>query len=140
MPLNIVENEPWYKNGLHFSCTQCGKCCTGAPGYVWVSPDEIKGMAAFLDMSVEDFSKKYIRQVGEKYSLTENEQDNFSCVFLKEKKCKVYGARPKQCRTYPFWPHVLMSRQSWEKAAQECEGIGDTSGFVPFNEIQKKLL
>ena len=27
--------------GLRFECTQCGDCCTGAPGYVWVNKAEI---------------------------------------------------------------------------------------------------
>ncbi|MFM7740581.1 MAG: YkgJ family cysteine cluster protein, partial [Planctomycetota bacterium] len=28
--------EPWYKDGLRFQCSQCGDCCTGGAGYVWV--------------------------------------------------------------------------------------------------------
>ena len=33
-------NTPWYADGLPFTCTQCGDCCTGDPGYVWVT-DEV---------------------------------------------------------------------------------------------------
>ena len=36
----------WYRDGLQFECTQCGNCCTGDPGYVWVTPEEIKAIAA----------------------------------------------------------------------------------------------
>ena len=39
--------SPWYQDGLAFSCTRCGACCTGAPGYVWVSPEEIGRLAEF---------------------------------------------------------------------------------------------
>jgi len=28
-----ANKEPWYKDGLKFSCSGCGDCCTGAPGY-----------------------------------------------------------------------------------------------------------
>ena len=37
--------EPWYQDGLKFNCTQCGDCCTGAPGFVWVNQAEIEAMA-----------------------------------------------------------------------------------------------
>ena len=35
----------WYADGLRFSCTQCGNCCTGPPGAVWFNEDEGKAMA-----------------------------------------------------------------------------------------------
>ncbi len=38
---------PWYQDGLAFTCTQCGKCCTGDPGFVWVTDEEIAALAAF---------------------------------------------------------------------------------------------
>ena len=38
--------EPWYQDGLHFSCTRCGHCCTGEPGYVWVTDEELAAIAA----------------------------------------------------------------------------------------------
>ena len=41
-------NEPWYSDGLKFDCTGCGDCCTGDPGYVWVSRAEIEALAAAL--------------------------------------------------------------------------------------------
>ena len=43
-----MADEPWYKDGLKFKCTQCGDCCTGAPGYVWVNQAEVEGIAAEL--------------------------------------------------------------------------------------------
>ena len=30
--LSSLAAPPWFQNeGLHFACTQCGKCCTGGP-------------------------------------------------------------------------------------------------------------
>ena len=56
---------PWYKKGLKFECTQCGNCCTGAPGFVWVNKAEIDAMAGELGIaSVEEFENKYVRLVG----------------------------------------------------------------------------
>ena len=104
-------------NEIRFQCTECGACCTGAPGYVFVEEDEMMRMAQFLEMDLPEFKKRYIRRVGQRFSLVEKK--NFDCVFLKEKKCMLYEARPKQCRTFPFWPHL-----DWNEAAKVCEGIG----------------
>ena len=41
---------PWYADGLRFECSQCGDCCTGEPGYVWVDEAEITAMAVEMEM------------------------------------------------------------------------------------------
>lgn len=132
---------PWYSEGLRFKCTECGKCCTGAPGYVWVTADEMQKIADLLNIPLDLFKRKYTRQSGNKYSLIEKKthtNDN-DCIFLKDKKCTIYQARPKQCRTFPWWKENLQSEESWKFAAKECEGINDESPIVPFDEIQKQL-
>ena len=54
-------SEPWYKDGLQFECSQCGDCCTGAPGYVWVNKQEIAALAADIgEDDVAAFEKKYV--------------------------------------------------------------------------------
>lgn len=114
--------EPWYKEGLKFKCTGCGKCCTGAPGYVWVTPEEIEQMATLLGITVELFYRRYVRRVGQKLSLIEKK--NGDCVFLQEGKfCQLYQSRPRQCRTFPFWPQTLRSKEAWEAMAEDCEGV-----------------
>lgn len=115
------EKKPWYSQGLRFKCTGCGGCCTGAPGVVWVSDDEIADMAQYLKMTVQEFTRRYVRQMGERLSL--KELANYDCIFLKERKCTVYGVRPKQCRTFPWWAYNLSSQEAWQEAAQHCEGI-----------------
>jgi uncharacterized protein len=130
--------EPWYKDGLRFGCTQCGKCCTGSPGYVWVNEDEIVSMAKFLNITAEEFAKKYLRKVGTSLSLIED-PTNFDCVFLKNKMCQVYGARPRNCRTFPFWPEHLESKEGWEEARMRCEGIHEEAPLISLEEIHKQI-
>lgn len=127
---------PWYKEGLRFNCTQCGKCCTGGPGYVWVSQKEIEAMAQFLDLSVEIFSRRYLKKRDNQFLLVEKKSENHACVFFKDNKCQVYGARPMQCRTYPFWPENLRTKESWELTSQECEGIRTDAPLISYEEIQ----
>ena len=116
---------PWYGEGLRFKCTGCGKCCTGAPGFVWVDEEEINAIASTLGMNSEEFSNTYVRQVDNKQSLIEKKQTNGEndCIFLKNKACTIYNARPKQCRTYPWWVHNLTSESAWNETAADCEGV-----------------
>ena len=113
--------DRWYREGLRFECTQCGDCCTGAPGYVWVTHAETEKIARFLDLTPTKFRKEYVRKVGRRYSLIE--RANGDCIFFNQ-GCTVYPARPKQCRTFPFWPENLNSGKAWEKLESECPGTG----------------
>lgn len=137
--LNVIQDEkPWYSKGLNFKCTGCGKCCTGAPGYIWITEGEIVEMADFLNITIKDFSRKYLRRVGNRYSLLERSK-TYDCVFLKDKKCEVYPVRPTQCRTFPFWPHLLKSQENWESAASYCEGIHPDAPIVPYETVKNQL-
>ncbi|MCZ7648148.1 MAG: YkgJ family cysteine cluster protein [Planctomycetota bacterium] len=117
--------EPWYKDGLQFSCQPgCRRCCGGEPGYVWVNEDEIAAIARNLRMDADEFERIHVRTVyrGEK-SL--KEKKNGDCVLLNEHGCSVYEARPQQCRDYPFWPEVLKSWAAWAREKERCPGIGE---------------
>ena len=128
---------PWYSKGLPFSCTQCGKCCTGAPGYVWTTEEEIAQMAEFLKFSVQEFKKRYIRRIGQRLALVERKAaDTHSCIFYHNKQCQVYSTRPFQCRAYPFWQENVLSEESWKLAAQECEGIHSDAPVIPQKDIE----
>ena len=56
-------SSPWYRDGLRFACTECGRCCT-VEGYVWVNRREIRRLARFLELSLDDFGRRYLRRVG----------------------------------------------------------------------------
>lgn len=130
---------PWYQEGLRFKCTGCGQCCTGAPGYVWISIQEIKALAELLNISEKAFTQKYTRRIGNRIALKEDLK-NYDCIFLRDNKCLVYSHRPKQCRTFPWWKEHLKNPATWEKAAQFCEGINHPDAqWVSPAEIQKNL-
>lgn len=141
-PLNVISDEkPWYRHGLNFKCTECGQCCSGSPGYTWVTEAEITAIAQHLNLAIDEFSKKYLRYVDGRYALLEKRSgpDNYDCIFLKDKKCQIYTARPTQCRTFPWWTQNLASKEDWEEAARHCEGISLDAPLVPFEIIQQQL-
>ncbi|MCP5506093.1 MAG: metallophosphoesterase [Chlamydiales bacterium] len=132
-------SKPWYGEGLRFKCTGCGKCCTGK-GYVWLEGEDVTNLAKELDLSEEDFLKQYTRQVGFDLALLDDPHSD-DCIFLENQKlCKVYKNRPKQCQTFPWWPHNLESVSDWEEAKKHCEGIEHPDApVIPLWEIKKEL-
>src|SRR5438874_1233048 len=134
--------NPWYRQGLNFTCTQCGNCCTGAPGYVYVSPEEIARISAFLGRTDGTLDKSHLRRVGKRLSLTEDKPSG-NCCFLVHKDgkrmCSIYPVRPLQCRTWPFWDINLDSIDDWNEAAVNCPGMnrGKRHDFVQI-EIRRK--
>ena len=120
----MTDTKPWYHEGLKFKCTQCGDCCTGAPGFVWVNKAEIVALAKRLGMDEQAFEDNYIMQVGIRKSL--KEFSNGDCVLFDAEKrcCTVYEDRPRQCRTWPFWESNLRSPESWAETCEACPGSG----------------
>ena len=131
----------WYADGLYFSCQQCGQCCTGEPGYVWVSRVELGLIAKFLKLSEIDLRAGQIRRVGLRLSL--KERPNGDYTFLEDGKggqvCKIYPVRPLQCRTWPFWNLNLRSQNSWNQAGTKCCGMnkGEIHSFEQI-EVQRR--
>src|SRR3954454_9867963 len=118
MTLKVIQQntEPWYSDGLSFTCQQCGNCCTGGPGYVWVSDVELLRLAEFLKLTPREVLQKYCRRIDGKISLKEVRREGlYDCIFLTEIKpeqtsadraagavvqtrrgCSVYPVRPLQ--------------------------------------------
>jgi Fe-S-cluster containining protein len=129
-----IRKDVWYAGGLAFRCTQCGDCCSGSEGYVWVNQAEIDAMAARRGMTPAAFTEAFVKQVGVRRSLTE--RPGGDCVLLDEKtrKCTVYEERPRQCRTWPFWDSNLRSPEAWAEAAEACPGC-NKGDVVPLETI-----
>ena len=129
------KKKPWYSEGLRFTCTQCGNCCSGEPGYVWVDEDEIAAMAVELDIDVEEFESKFVRRVGTDKSLIEYPDGD--CILLDpdSRRCTVYQSRPIQCRTWPFWDSTLKSKKAWKETCEVCPGSG-VGQLYTFEEIE----
>lgn len=128
--------DEFYKDGLRFQCQpNCGACCS-QKGDVFVNGEEVHRLATFLRMPTPQFRKRYLRRVHSKYSLLDNQAGG--CIFLgNDLKCTVYEARPDQCRSYPFWPHILVSQLAWDWESLKCPGIGQ-GNIISAKDIKKR--
>lgn len=135
-----TREKVWYEEGLRFTCTQCGNCCTGPPGYVWFTDEEATAMATAAGLETAEFRHRHAKRVNGKWTLLDrrNERGEYDCVFLQtgddgKRTCSIYSVRPQQCRTWPFWPENLKSSTAWGRAGATCPGM--TAG----NQGQGKL-
>jgi Fe-S-cluster containining protein len=122
---------------LRFACTGCGRCCTGRGNYVVeVDRAEQRRIQKLLGIGWRWFRRRYVFRFDDE---TESlRMPGGRCVFLgDDNRCRVYAARPRQCRTYPFWPE-LMAPGAWRAEAARCEGIG-RGGVVPLAQVRAQL-
>ncbi len=107
----------------------------GAPGYVWLQVEEGAAIAAYLGLEVAGFLARYTRKVDGGLSLRE-ETDGRCVLFETDRGCRVYEARPRQCRTWPFWARIVATPAAWQREAADCPGM-DSGELVPAAEIER---
>jgi uncharacterized protein len=146
MKLSVLsqETKPWYADGLRFTCSQCGNCCSGPQGFVWISEIEQRRLAEHLKISVPQLRKQYCRTIGSRVSLKEirNSAGQYDCIFLEDRRvtdrqgvkrvqrvCSIYPVRPLQCRTWPFWDGNLSDAKVWNNSAKRCHGMNHGRHF-----------
>ncbi|HEY4255141.1 MAG TPA: YkgJ family cysteine cluster protein [Chlamydiales bacterium] len=135
-----MDKITWFSEGLKFKCTGCGQCCTGSPGYVFLSEPDLNKLAAHKRLTPTEFARQYTRLVDGQLALLDQNPLG-DCIFLKDKQCTAYEARPIQCKTFPWWIHHLRSREEWDEAGERCEGINHPDAPVrPALEIEEQCL
>jgi hypothetical protein len=77
---------------------------------------DIAALAAFLELAENRFIESYTRLGPHRDRLCLSMEADAPCLFLgPDNRCKVYPARPQQCRTYP---------QVW-RTPEGCPGFID---------------
>ena len=117
----LYNRSYFFDQGIHFECQQCGVCCTGDPGIIYVGKDELARIAEYLSLKVPFFIEKYLYSIKNGYSIRELADGR--CSFY-ENGCTIYPVRPNQCKTFPFWFENLRSAKKWKRISRECPGIG----------------
>ena len=133
------KNELFYEQGLKFECQGSGKCCTshGEFGFVFLTQEDRRRFARHLNITTTAFTKKYCDRTNGIWHLKEDAQ-NTDCMFLRNKRCSVYEARPNQCRTWPFWPEVMNAKAWKSEVASFCPGVGKGRTWSK-DEIEREM-
>ncbi len=137
----------YHTTPLRFKCTQCSQCCYGGKyAYVRTNPKEIERIIDYMGIDSECFKNDYLVKLvdhGYGIRMKRNLSQTLTkkkghCILLnKEGKCSVYPVRPTQCRTYPFWPEILISEDKWNKEGVRCEGINQ-GDVIEIDDIEEQ--
>lgn len=111
-----------------FQCQQCGDCCAGRGG-IFVRPEEIRALAAFLDLDEEEFRARYLEPspLGTRLAVA-----NGVCVFMENNRCRVHPVKPFICKQWPFLPALLQDAEEFEAAKGACPGINPECSHEEF--------
>ena len=84
-----------------FVCRRCGACCRW-PGSVLLEPADVAAAAAALGLAEDEFVQRHAALARNRAQLTLKEAPDGACEFLDAaSQCRIYAARPKQCRDFP---------------------------------------
>ena len=132
-----MKKNQWWQEGIRFECQGSGKCCVsrGDYGYVYLTLKDRQALARHFGLGTRQFTLQYCEKQGGIWKLRDFTS---ACVFLKNRQCSVYEARPTQCRTWPFWPEN-MSAKAWDVEVKKfCPGVGKGRVWTP-EEIARNL-
>jgi uncharacterized protein len=108
------------KNNIRFTCKKCGACC--GVGFIYLKKGETKKIADYLNMPEKQFKKKHTEWfllLGR--ALKWN--NSGACMFLKNRECSIYAARPSQCGTWPYWKRIINNKNDLDRAKVYCKGL-----------------
>ena len=84
-----------------FVCRRCGACCRW-PGSVLLEAPDIAAAAAALGLGEAEFIGQHAVLARNRAQLTLKESADGACEFFDGSGgCRIYAARPKQCRDFP---------------------------------------
>lgn len=118
-----MAGSPWWSAGVRFECQGTGRCCVsrGAYGYVYVTLEDRRRLARHLGLTTLQFTRRHCLKTDGHFHLKDFTD---ACVYLDGTRCRVYEARPTQCRTWPFWPENMRPKSWAKEVAAYCPGVG----------------
>jgi uncharacterized protein len=114
--------------GRRFGCTRCARCCI-EPGYVFMSFEEMRGMATHLGLSLSVFKSRFsITWDADSHKWVIDAHPNGCPLLTAEGACSVHPVKPMQCQTFPFWPELLADQAAWDESKKYCPGMDAEGG------------
>ncbi len=120
-----------------FECKMCGHCCHGE-ATVSVSPKEQKKIAEFLNLSVEELKKRYLRPKG---NITEMKIVDGHCIFYgKDGLCTIHPVKPIHCKRWPLHPSILGDENAWKAIKADCPGFSKDATYDEVKDLVRSVL
>jgi len=132
---------------FQFECQRCGNCCSAMEGTTYIDLDEIFALSEKLQCSTKallenyiDFGEKLVRinKKEFKFKFFMIRQQKGACIFLQEHECRIYSARPFQCRQFPFWYELFNNKRIYREIQKTCQGFGKGRKYNA-EEIEQRL-
>jgi uncharacterized protein len=120
------QRAAFFDDGISFACTQCGRCCTGETGTIYVTRSELTAIAGYLQVRKAEVIARDLYPFKDSYSI--RELPDGRCRFFQD-GCTIYAVRPFQCRSFPFWFDNLRSAARWDQVRRMCPGVGQGRRF-----------
>ncbi|MDF0593656.1 YkgJ family cysteine cluster protein [Methanotrichaceae archaeon M04Ac] len=123
---------------IGFKCEGCGDCCRGEENCVALFPFEIRAIVA-------ETGEGWLEAAGPPEEGEWDCEGSFhtlewrlakagrDCKYYSEGRCRIYGARPLLCQTYPFY--LEKGRLKWS----ECRGLGGEIGHSEATKLAELL-
>jgi uncharacterized protein len=146
--------------GLYFQCTSCGNCCNDlTDGVIVMYAGDIEALASFFGESKKEIAQKYLKIRSVEYNFTQHPVAKHkkplyldtltlkfigseNCIFFEitngNNVCKIYPARPLQCKNYPLLSFVLSSNEQLASVLSDCPGISIESELNDDNDNKMK--
>jgi Fe-S-cluster containining protein len=84
---------------------------------------DITTMAVWLGMPEQEFIDRHTRLAPNRIQLALIDRSDESCSFLEGNRCRIYEARPEQCRSFPFAWSVPEGCPALDKLLAEQKNI-----------------
>ena len=113
-----------YPVAVRFQCVKCGICCGDTKEktrHILLLRTEAEQIAKATSQPISEFTVKIKDKAPYSYEMKKTK--NGKCVFLENKRCTIYSARPLICRFYPFELKIADSGKYTFLYTSECSGI-----------------
>jgi Fe-S-cluster containining protein len=104
---------------ISLACERCTACCRW-PGEVRLSDEEVAQLAAFKELTEQEFIERFTRLRADRQGLALKEQAGGACIFLEGRDCAVQAVKPQQCQDFPNrWMNSLWGKVPLETIQKE---------------------
>ncbi|WP_051284534.1 YkgJ family cysteine cluster protein [Desulforegula conservatrix] len=92
--LDRVVHKLYQEISTEIDCTKCNNCCRET--YPVINQSDVKSAAKRLQMLPSEFIEQYLVSEAEGFKFNQE-----PCPLLYGGRCKIYGAHPKDCQSFP---------------------------------------